>query len=55
MNVNQAIEAYLDSTHSSTWGRMFYTTQADSRQECINFIRGVVEAVNERVQVDNGN
>lgn len=43
--IDRAINAHLDSLHSSTWGRMFYITQPDSREQCVEFIHRLYQSI----------
>lgn len=44
--LDRAINTYLDSLHSTTWGRMFYITgRFNSRDECVKYIRNVIEQI----------
>ena len=40
--LDKHISQYLDSTHSTTWGKSFDVIKEDTRAECIRFIRRTV-------------
>ena len=51
MTIDRAINIYLDNLHSSTWGRPFHILpKGENRNECVEFIRELVESINKGME-----